>query len=94
MARPPTPPELIRELFNCKLPRETIDRLKIMCFRRSVHAGKKVSEGAVVEELIHACDVPRKPTQEEVDAYIAGRPERERDDLRRIAALPPPKPRS
>lgn len=90
MARTPLPPGELKKLFNCKLPQDAIDRLKIICFRRSVHSDKKFSEGAHIEELIDGFEMPRKPTEEEVAAYIAKYPNK-REELMALAKMPVPK---
>lgn len=91
MARKPLPPGEKKVLFNCYLDREVFARLKTICFRMSIHRGKKFSEGAFVRGKIIGMKMPAKPTQEQIDAYIALYPDKKKE-ISALAALPTPPP--
>ncbi|HVU16942.1 MAG TPA: hypothetical protein VHD32_08450 [Candidatus Didemnitutus sp.] len=67
--RPRLPPEGKKKLFNCKLDSESFDRLKMICFRRSVANGKKFSEGEFVRDAIWATELPSEPSAAQINQY-------------------------
>jgi hypothetical protein len=73
--RPPIDPSLKGVNFNMKLSPPVMERLKEICYRKSVHAGKKHSTAALVTQWIEETPLPRKPTDAEIAAYEASRSE-------------------
>jgi len=72
MARPKDPNPTPRTLFNVKMSNSAINRIKTICFRRSVHANHKLSESKLIEELAENTPLPKPPTIEQLTEY--GRP--------------------
>lgn len=75
MPRKKLPPGEGKILFNCYLDRDVFVRLKTICFRLSVHYKKRYSEGQLVRSKIIAMRMPKAPTKEHLDHYIALYPE-------------------
>ena len=61
----PTP----KILFNAKITKSSLERLKQICYRRSVFALKKFSESKLIEEMIAAANMPVAPTAGQINAY-------------------------
>lgn len=69
MGRPPTDPSTHTVLFNCRLKRPTIARLKEIVRLLSIHGGKRVSEGAFITQRIEEFPMPPKPTKKQIAAF-------------------------
>ena len=89
--RPKLPLEKHKILFNCYLDPDVFDRLKTICFRLSVKHKKRYSEGQLVRSKIIAMRMPKAPTKEHIDAYIALYPENRKKIIDQ-AAQPTPAP--
>jgi len=87
MPRTALPPSEVKVLFNCYLHNDVLTLMKIICFRHSVRAGKKYSEGKFVTDAVLGAKVPKAPTAEQVRAYIAKYP-KQADELRKLASIP------
>lgn len=70
MGRKPLPIDAKKQLFNCKLSPEDYQLLRVICFRRSIHQGKKFSEGQYISEQIRSTAVPAPTTVEERNAFV------------------------
>lgn len=70
MGRPVLPPEEKKILFNAKLSPDVFARLKLICFRRSVHDLKKFSEGQFISSQIVGTKLPPPPSPAAIAAYV------------------------
>jgi hypothetical protein len=56
-------------MFNSKLDREKLRKLRIIAFRKSVISCTKFSQADFIEEAVTKTRLPRKPTPAELAAY-------------------------
>jgi hypothetical protein len=74
MGRTPLPVDERGKLFNCKLSPEVYQRMRVICFRRSISQMKKYSEGQFISEQINATPMPLPPTTQQIKNYLALNP--------------------
>jgi hypothetical protein len=85
--RKPLPEGERTELVNVRLKPVVNQRVKVICFRRSVHRGKPVSEAAFLSGLILKCPLPSPPSEKQMDDYIASLKPTKRDQAREARAI-------
>jgi hypothetical protein len=89
MGRPTLPEHLRTVLVNARLKPAVLNRLKIICFRRSILRGAPFSEGAFFTKAVMETPIPKPPTPEQVAAYIAANPKQEEHVLENLKLAEP-----
>ena len=74
MGRKPIPIDDKKKLFNCKLSPEVYQKLRVICFRRSIEQMMKYSEGQYITEQILETVVPPPPTTQQIKDYLVIHP--------------------
>lgn len=74
IGRPPVPDDKHTVTFSCRLSPDVLIRMKAICFRRSIHNQKLYSEGTFLTESIMKASMPRPPSEERVQEFLAKNP--------------------
>lgn len=95
--RTPLPAGEKSELVNFYIKPRLNDRLKVICFRRSVHRRRKFSEGTLFSGLVVKTPLPKPPSDADIEAYLATLTDKQRaiaEKVRKIVLKPISKKRS
>lgn len=85
------------ELVNFYIKPRLNDRLKVICFRRSVHRKRKFSEGTLFSGLVVKTPLPKPPSAEQIEEYLSTLTDKQRaiaENVRNIVLKPISKKRS